>query len=75
MPVQNPVSYGLGLTPLNPAQNIMQGMQVGQGLLDAREQGLQNQQAAEMRPLQMQQAQPKDNSSVLALPLPKLKNQ
>lgn len=57
MPVQNPVSYGLGLTPLNPAQNIMQGMQVGQGLLDAREQGLQNQQAAEMRPLQMQQAQ------------------
>jgi hypothetical protein len=32
-------------------------MAVGQGLLDSREQGLERQQAAEMRPLQMQAAQ------------------
>ena len=57
MAVQAPVNYGLNVAPLNPAQEIMQGMAVGQGLLDAREQGLQRQQAAELRPLQMQQAQ------------------
>jgi len=53
----NPIDYGIALTPLNPAQQIMQGMQVGGGLLDLREQGLQRQQAADMRPLQMQSAQ------------------
>lgn len=52
-----PVQYGINLAPLNPAQQIMQGMQVGQGLLDSREQGLQRQQAAQMRPLEMQAAQ------------------
>jgi len=57
MPVQAPINYGLNVAPLNPAEQIMQGMQVGQGLLDAREQGLQRQQAAQMRPLQMQAAQ------------------
>lgn len=57
MAVQGPINYGIDVAPLNPAQQIMQGMSVGQGLLDAREQGLQRQQAAEMRPLQMQQAQ------------------
>jgi len=54
---QSPIDYSLGLTPLNPAQQIMQGMAVGQGLLDAREQGLERQQAAQMRPIQMQGAQ------------------
>lgn len=66
MPVQNPVSYGLGLTPLNPAQNIMQGMQVGQGLLDAREQGLQNQQAALERPIALQESQLKLRTGLAA---------
>jgi len=53
----SPVNYGIDLAPLNPAQQIMQGMSVGQGLLDAREQGLQRQQAAQMRPMEMQAAQ------------------
>lgn len=52
-----PINYGIDLAPLNPAQQIMQGMQVGQGLLDSREQGLQRQQAAQMRPMEMQAAQ------------------
>lgn len=54
---QSPVDYSLNVAPINPAQQLMQGMAVGNGLLDARETGLQRQQAAEMRPLQMQQAQ------------------
>lgn len=53
----NPIDYSLGVAPLNPAQQIMQGMAVGQSLLDAREQGLQRQQAAQLRPIEMQAAQ------------------
>lgn len=61
-----PVNYGLNIAPLNPAESIMQGMAVGQGLLDSREQGLQRQQAAEFRPLEMQAAQLKLRSGLAA---------
>ena len=66
MAVQAPINYGLGLTPLNPAEAMRQGMVVGQGLLDARETGLQNQQAALERPIALQQSQLKLRTGLAA---------
>lgn len=54
-----PAPYDYSINPgyINPAQAVMQGMQVGGGLLDLREQALQRDQAAAMRPIQTQQAE------------------
>jgi hypothetical protein len=54
-----PAPYDYSINPgyINPAQAVMQGMQVGGGLLDLREQALQRDQAAAMRPIQQQQAE------------------
>jgi len=52
-----PYNYSINPGYINPAQAVMQGMQVGGGLLDLREQALQRDQAAAMRPIQQQQAE------------------
>jgi len=52
-----PYNYAIDPGYINPAQAVMQGMQVGGGLLDLREQALQRDQAAAMRPIQQQQAE------------------
>jgi hypothetical protein len=52
-----PYNYAIDPGYINPAQAVMQGMQVGGGLLDLREQALQRDQAAALRPIQQQQAE------------------
>lgn len=57
MAAQSPIDYSLPVLGVNPSQQLLSGMAVGQGLMDARAQGFAQQQREQMAPLQMQMAQ------------------